>query len=126
MMQESNDAGGQVALQNSIDRCHSFVDKCIGNPKSFIHQMEPSITYLIIAGLVFVILHSYLRHRMPRYLFHLLVFVHQVTLAGMSLLRYVRLGIQDRAGAIVRLFLLSFCILAEVEGFMLDNILYFN
>jgi hypothetical protein len=38
MMQESNDAGDQETLQNSIDRCHSFVDKCVGNPKSFIHQ----------------------------------------------------------------------------------------
>jgi hypothetical protein len=93
------------------------------SPATIGTRMEP---YLIIAGLVFVILHSYLRQRVPRYLFPLLVFVHQVTLAGMSLSRYVRLGIQDHAGAIVRLFLFSFCILAEVEGFTLDNILYFN
>jgi hypothetical protein len=40
MMQESNDAGNQVTLQNSIDRRHSFVDKCVGNQKSFIHQLK--------------------------------------------------------------------------------------
>jgi hypothetical protein len=42
MMQESNNAGDQVTLQNSIDRCHSFEDKCVGNQKSFIHQRVAS------------------------------------------------------------------------------------
>jgi hypothetical protein len=44
MMQESNDTGDQVTLQNSIDRRHYFGDKCVGNQKSFIHQSHYPFT----------------------------------------------------------------------------------
>jgi hypothetical protein len=48
MMQESNDTGDQMTLQNSLDRCHSFVDKCVGNQKSFIHH--GILTFLTMIG----------------------------------------------------------------------------
>ena len=82
--------------------------------------MEHMIIYLVIGGLLLVILHLYLEHRVRRTLFRFLVFAHQVTLACISGWRYLHSETQDYVETGFRLILLSFCAVAELDGFMSD------
>jgi predicted Ser/Thr protein kinase len=103
-----------LSLEGPLHYLSKFATNRSSTPGSYI--MERSLNYTILAGLVVVLLHSYIK--LPKYFFRFLVLVHQVTIAGMSLWRYVYSGTEFQAETGFRLFLLCFCAVGETGGFV--------
>lgn len=86
-------------------------------PALVAYGMEHSFMYFIIAGLLLVLLHTYIGRRVPRYCFRFIIFVHQSTIVALSLWRYACATTMDQAGPGFRVILLWFCVLGEAGAF---------
>jgi hypothetical protein len=89
------------------------------SPALVAYGVEHSIMYFIIAGLLLVLLHTYIGRPLPRHVFRATLLIHQITVAALSFWRYICSKTNDQAGTGFRLILLCFCALGEIEGFVI-------
>jgi len=109
-----------LSVEGLIDCLSKFPTNRSSAPGPY--SLERCLNYIILAGLVVVVLHGNIGPRFPKYFFRLLVLVHQVTIAAMSLWRYVCFGTEVQAETGFRLFILCFCALGETCGFVTDSL----
>lgn len=82
------------------------------------YDLEHSFMYFIIVGLLLVLLHTFIGRQVPKYCFRFITFLHQVTIASMSLWRYACAETAYQAQPRFRLLLMCFCALGETRTFI--------
>lgn len=86
------------------------------------HRMEYSIMYFIIAGLLLVLLHTYIARLIPRYFFWMIVCIHQMTFMALSLWTYACTGPVDQWERMVRSVFLFLCAFGQAGAFFSEII----